>query len=313
MRDARLAAVAGRQHNRIALTQLHALGLSAHAVEHRVAAGRLVLVEQGVYAIAPVLDDPRGRWKGATLTAPGTQLSHASAAAAWGARPRRPHHARFETVTRPGRGGPRRHGGLLVHRSGTLDGETTTHLGIPITTVERTLIDLAPHLGDRALAKAAREAIRLRLTDAERLRAALGRHRGRRGVARLAGIVAGLAGLPLGRTRSDAEARALEVLAHAGRPLPDVNRLIAGREADLSWPAHRLIIELDGPQFHLDPGEDAMRQAAWESAGWTVRRLPTDAVFDAPERLLALAPWSNVPEALLGAGMRDVRRPGWAG
>ncbi len=297
MRDAHVAAVAGRQHNRIALGQLLAVGLTTDAVAHRVATGRFVAVEQGVYAVAPVLDDPRGRWMGATLTAPGSVLSHASAGAAWGLRPRRPGDGAFETVTRPGSGGRRRHGDVLVHRSRTLAGQTTTHLGIPITTPERTLLDLAAHLRGAALRKSVREAIRLGLTTTARLDVALEHARGRRGVRRLALAAAGLADLPLHRSRSDAESRALEVLAAAGRPLPELNRVVAGEEADLTWPAQRLIVEIDGPQWHLDPIEDARRQAVWEAAGWRVERVPSRAVFDAPERLLALAPPPNVRRA----------------
>ena len=41
--------------------------------------------------------------------------------------------------------------------------------------------------------------------------------------------------------------------------------------------------------------EDARKQAVWERAGFTVHRLPTDAVYDEPHRLLALAP-PNVEE-----------------
>ena len=52
MRDVRVAALAGRQHNRIALRQLLTLGLSVDAVAHRVATGRLVVVEEGVDAVA---------------------------------------------------------------------------------------------------------------------------------------------------------------------------------------------------------------------------------------------------------------------
>ena len=50
-----MAALAGRQFNRIARRQLHALGLTDTAIEHRVATGRLVSLEAGVFAIAPVL------------------------------------------------------------------------------------------------------------------------------------------------------------------------------------------------------------------------------------------------------------------
>ncbi len=65
-----------------------------------------------------------------------------------------------------------------------------------------------------------------------------------------------------------------------------MNERIAGEEADLSWPAEKLIVELDGPQFHLDAAEDLRKQRAWEEAGWTVHRVPTDDVYLHPDRLL---------------------------
>ena len=231
---------------------------------------------------------------GATLTAPGSVLSHASAAAAWRLLSST---SSFETVTRPGRGGPRRHGGVLVCRSTTLDGDRSTLRGMPITSVPRTLLDLASHVGPRALARATREAVRLELTTIEALAERLGRARGRRGSMRLADVLARYSGLPLQRARSGAEVRALEVLRDAGRPFPELNVRIAGEEADLSWARWRLVVEIDGGPFHLDVGEDARKQAAWESAGWTVRRLDSDAVYDLPGRLIALAARPNVPRS----------------
>ena len=82
----------------------------------------------------------------------------------------------------------------------------------------------------------------------------------------------------------------MEILRDAGRRLPGLNRRIAGEEADLSWPAFRLIIEIDGGPFHLDVGEDTRKQAAWEAAGWEVRRLPSDDVYQRPHHLLAITP-----------------------
>src|SRR5947208_11630367 len=68
---------------------------------------------------------------------------------------------------------------------------------------------------------------------------------------------------------------------------------IAGEEADLSWPVLRLIVEIDGGPFHLDVGEDARKQAVWEAAGWTLKRIDADDVYERPRHLLAVAP--NVP------------------
>ena len=294
MWDVRIAELAGRQFNRVSRRQLLGLGMSVRAVNHRLAVGRLVIAEEGVYAVAPLLeDDEWGRWMGATLTAPGSVLSEASAAAAWGcwSVPRR-----FETVTRPGSGGPRWHGGVRAYRSSTLDRDCTTLRGIPITTPARTLLDVARWCGDRALARAVREAIRLETTSLPEIGDLLGRHRGRRGTRRLAVVLARYSGLPLERARSGSEIRAMEVLRNANRPMPRLNVHVAGEEADLSWPRERLVIEIDGGPYHLDIGEDERKEATWRAAGWTVRRLPSDDVYSHPSRLLALAPHANVPD-----------------
>jgi hypothetical protein len=293
MWDARIAELAGRQFNRISRSQLLGLGVSERAIAHRVATGRLVAVEQGVFAIAPVIENDWGRWMAATLTAPGSALSHMSAAVAWGFLSVT---REVECVTRPGSGGPRRHGGVLAFRSSTLEGDVTAERGIPITSVPRTLLDLARTVGDRTLARAVREAVRLKRTTLAALGERLGDYRGRQGSRRLAETIARYAGLPLERARSGAEIRALEILRDGHRPLPRLNARIAGEEADLSWPAKKLIIEIDGSPFHLDVGEDTRKQQLWESAGWTVRRIPSDDVYERPERLLHLAPPANVPE-----------------
>ena len=280
--------LAGRQFNRVSRDQLLRLGLTEKAIERRLSAGKLVVVEQGVFAVPPVLEDDNwGKWMGATLTAPGTVLSHVSAAAArdfWDL------DRDFETVTRPGSGGPRRFGGVMAFRSSTLDGEWTLLRGIPVTTVERTLLDIARHVTRKALARAVREAIRKELTSVHALFDAIGRAPARRRSKALSATLARYSGLPLERARSGAEVRAMELLRDAARPMPKLNEKRAGVEADLSWARQRLIIEIDGGPFHLDVGEDARKQAIWEGSGWTVRRLPSDDVYDRPERLLALAP-----------------------
>jgi hypothetical protein len=288
-----VARLAAAQFNRVSRGQLAGLGLSAAAIAHALAACRLVRVEQGVFALPPVLDhDGWGRWMGATLTAPGTVLSHESAAAAWGLSRR----GRLVTVTRSGSGGPRRHGGVLVFRSSTLQGEYTTLRGIPITTVPRTLLDLAARSSTRALARAVREAVRLKLTTVEAIADCLGQHPRRRGSRPLLAVLGRYSGLPLERARSGAEVRALEVLRAGGYVLPRLNARIAGEEADLSWAMNRVLIEVDGGPFHLDAGEDARKRTRWEDAGWTVERISSDDVYGRPERLLSLAAAMNVPQ-----------------
>ena len=288
MTDVHITELAGRQFDRVSRQQLLDLGLDDRGIEHRLLANDLVVVEQGVYACPPILDDPRGRFMAATLTAPDTFLSHASLAAALGCwRPER----EIETVTRPGNGGPRRFGDVLVFRSETLEGETGLVLGcIPATTPERLLIDMAPSCSPKMVARLLRDLVREQHTTIPRVVDALQRHRGRRGTVKLGRACAQYAGLPIEKARSGAEVQAMIVIRDAGLEVPALNRKRAGVEADLSWPRHRLIIEIDGGIWHLDHGEDSRRQAIWEAAGWTVLRISDVDVYHHPERLLTLCP-----------------------
>lgn len=117
---------------------------------------------------------------GATLTAPGTVSSRESAGALHGFRPG--HRRALEIVTRPGSGGPRRLGSLLVYRSSTLSGEVVVRDGISVTSPTRTLVDLCPRLSEKQRAKAVREGIRLGAFTALDVRLAAERYRGRRGI-----------------------------------------------------------------------------------------------------------------------------------
>lgn len=264
---------------------MRAGGMSEHAARHAVRGLRQL--HAGVWLTGHARVTPHQRWLAAALTTDDTVLSHASGGAFWAVRPRR---MGFDVVTRPGDGGPKRVGNLLVCRSLTLAGHVVVHDGVRVTTPARTLIDLSPFLNERQAVKAAREALRLTPMTAVDLRACLALHHGRRGTAILKDAVDRLEPLPIAATRSDAEAYALQLLHAAGRLTPAVNVVRAGFEADLSWPSAKLIVEIDGGQFHRHPGEDARRDAAWRAAGWTVVRISSDDVFHRPQRLLDLAP-----------------------
>jgi very-short-patch-repair endonuclease len=69
-----------------------------------------------------------------------------------------------------------------------------------------------------------------------------------------------------------------------------VNVKIAGEEADLVWPKRKEILEIDGPQFHRFPEEDARKERLWRKAGYTVRRIGSDAVYDGTGRASYLYP-----------------------
>lgn len=244
------------------------------------------MIHPGVYALTTSPLSRLQLWFAAVLTAPGTVLSHGSAGACYGFYR---FNRSYEVVTRPGRGGRRRHGELLVCRSKRLDGELTTHMGLPITTAPRVLVDLAPGLDERRIGRAFREAIRLKVTTARDVLGATARHVRRPGTPVLGDLAARYATLPYARARSDAEARALELLHDAGFDPPRVNMWIAGEEADLVWVGRRVIVEVDGPQFHRFRDEDARKEAVWREAGYAVRRVSSDAVYEDPAALLAAA------------------------
>lgn len=169
--------------------------------------------------------------------------------------------------------------GLYVRRSLTLAEEIAWCGPIPITSPERTLIDLSPHLRDGQRRKATREAIRLGLITVRSLDDALDRHRGRRGTRALRELADLYRELPLRRTRSDAEGMALERFARAGLPVPAVNERIGRFEADLIDHERKLIIEIDGPQFHLFPDEDERRTEEWAARGYRTIRRPSAAPY----------------------------------
>jgi predicted transcriptional regulator of viral defense system len=132
--DARIAAIAERQGGVVSRAQLIAAGLSAKAIDSRVAAGRLHIVHRGVYAVGHRLIGAVGlRWAAVLACRPGTVLSHPSAGDAWGLVAS---NSATMHVTVPGRGGRKRRRGIRVHRPESLRADEVTTLdGLPITPV----------------------------------------------------------------------------------------------------------------------------------------------------------------------------------
>jgi hypothetical protein len=286
--DSLARSLAARQADVVAAWQLRAAGWTRDKIHHHVAYRGWRVIHPGVYVLTSSPLRREQLWFAAVLTAQGSVLSHGSAAACFG-------FHRFdrgiEVVTRPGQGGRRRLGGVLVFRSKRMEGDVTRHMNLPITTAARTLLDLAPGLDERRLGRAFREAIRLKTTSAPRVLECVRRHPSRAGSALLGGLACRYATIPYARTRSDAEGHALEVLHDAGVEPPRVNARVGGEEADLVWTGRRVIVEVDGPQYHRFPEEDARKQRAWRAAGYVVRRVKSDAVYRAPADLLALCAW----------------------
>lgn len=224
--DWALAGLAERQHGVVAREQLLALGLGPGAIEHRLRRGRLHRVHRGVYALGHRVLSRKARLMAAVLAAgPGALLSHRSAAEAWGllASGRR----RPEVIARTGRrAGP----GVEVHHCALEEDERTALNAIPVTTVSRTLLDLAAVVPRQRLERALREAEVRRLGDSASLEVLLERHPRRRGTATMRSVLAS-GRIGDGVTRSKLEERFGAFLDDAAlpRPLLNVHVEIPGR------------------------------------------------------------------------------------
>jgi hypothetical protein len=261
----RLARLATRQHGLVTRLQLQELGIPRGAIDHRLRAGGLHRIHTGVYALGYPSQAPLARMMAAVLACGhGAALSHRSAAELWGFGPA---WGGAVEVTVPGQ---RRPSGITVHRSLTLTGNVVTCNRIPVTSVARTLIDLAELLDDRQLVRAVNDARIRRLVRNEQLTALVARSRGR-ATSRL-GDVLGL-GTP---TRSVLEDRFLAFVEAHGLPRPEVNQRVVGHEVDALWREQRLVVELDGRAFHDGPAafeRDRERDADLVAAGYHVMRL----------------------------------------
>jgi hypothetical protein len=261
--DPAVAEIAARQERVVSIAQLRGAGLGRGAVEHRVRRQRLFRVHRGVYAVGPGALTFRGHlWAAALAT--GGVVSHRSAAAVWDLLPV-PSGKVDITTLRTGNSTA----AIRIHRR--RDVESVVLDGLHVTTVARTIFDMAPQLSAHRVERLCHRAEVLRLLDARALHALLDAHPRRDLEAALASLA--VTGPQL--TRSTLEERFLELVVHAGLPRPLVNAVIAGFEVDFFWPQLRLVVETDGAAAHLTPTAfeaDRRRDAALQAAGVKVLR-----------------------------------------
>lgn len=265
------------QHGVVARRQILDAGVGRRIVERRLEAGRLHVVQRGVYAVGHRVLTREGQWMAAVLAAgPQAALSHRSAAALW----MLCSSTKLEVTVPSGRTRP----GIMIHRAIVPADELTTERGIPVTTVPRTLLDLAGLVPRHQVERAINEADVRRLHDPLSLADLLDRYPRRRGAATIRSILRD--GVTV--TRSELEARFLSCLRRSGLPLPEVNAPlhVAGRwiECDCLWRDRGLIVELDGwaahgtaAAFERDRARDRILQAhGWRLARITWRQLRDD-------------------------------------
>lgn len=174
----------------------------------------------------------------------------------------------------------RRVKGVRVKRYRSLHPADVTRVrGIPITSVERTLVDLARVLPLDDLARACHEAeVRYRITP-DRVDAVLARRPGSPGAAKLRAVLRGDARVLLSKLEEGFH----DLLREAGLPLPQTNRSVGAWRVDCYWPEYRLVVELDSYRYHNSRESwerDRLRERDARARGNEFRRYSWGDVFE---------------------------------
>jgi very-short-patch-repair endonuclease len=165
---------------------------------------------------------------------------------------------------------------------------------MPVTTVPRTILDLAASESIDVVLSLIRESEYLQLRDRLSLQDILGRYPGRRGIRRLRTALRRLEGTPSGRVRVGLEERFSAFLGRHDLPKPRFNDwIVVGPrrfQVDCHWPASREIVELDGWQGHGSRSSfrsDRRRDRVLRGAGYSVIRITWSQLDDEPEAIAA--------------------------
>jgi very-short-patch-repair endonuclease len=243
--DTLISRLAARQHGVVAIWQLAALGIEPSAVRRRVADGRLCRVHRGVYAVGP-LDRNGYRMAAVLACGEGALLSHRDAAALWNLRQS---NRTAIDVTVPG-ARRRRRARIAVHGAGEIHPDDRAEVdGTPVTSVARTLLDLAEVVPSEHLRRAYEAAERHELLDMRAVNELIARSNGRRGLPALLALLDHDPREAL-ESKSDLESRFLDLVREAGLPLPQLNVLVEGFLVDAYWPTARLVVELQSWEHH---------------------------------------------------------------
>jgi hypothetical protein len=244
-RETRIVEIGRRQHGVVSRRQLLELGVGASAIGRRCASGRLRVVHDGIYAFGPQPLSERGRIIAALLAiGPDPLLSHHSSAARQDllAAPSVVHVSISTRVHR-------RLVGVVVHRPRRIDPEDRIRVdGLPMTSVPRTVLDLAEFLPAHRLATVVDAADRNGVFDFVAIEGAMRRYRGHRGVKRLRGIIGSYVSTP--RANEGIERKFQLLLHEFGLPIPELNVLVEGLIVDCWWPNARFVVELDSREWH---------------------------------------------------------------
>ncbi len=292
--DRRIQRLARRQNNVVSRSELRDIGVSDWMIHYRLERLHWQQLHRGVYllgAAAPTLDQQIV----AARKAAGTRECMAAddcAAYLWDLDGvPTPKHVTL-VVGPKSEPAPK---GVTIHRTGRVTVRQFRR-GIPVTTIEETLLSLAASdLTMNQLERAVESALLQKHTNEFQMWRFIAKNSrpGVRGIVRLRRV---MTARPNGRpARSVLEIFAMRLVRRAGVPLPVRNYEIADvdgwqAELDLVWIELMKAIEVDGKAFHSTATQtrrDRKRQLRAEALGWSFLRLTWDDVVNHPEATIA--------------------------
>lgn len=289
--DERVLRLAADQRMLVSRRQARNAGLSARQIKRRVTTGRWLRVHPEVFAVDGRA--PRtwhARVMAAVLVVPDGVASHRTALYLHGVRCLR--KTGVIEVSAP-RGCATALAGIRVRSRRHLPAEDRAVVdGIPCTTAERALIDVAGELEHRTRLAVLEEALYSRSADRRRfVRRARACSRGRPGVRTLAETADDRGAA---RFRSWLEAEASQRWQEAGLVEPSWNVDVydrAGRigEVDAVFPGGVVVVELDGLRFHSSPAQrrqDKARDRRLVLSGRVVLRFDWKDVVERPQLVI---------------------------
>jgi hypothetical protein len=170
--------------------------------------------------------------------------SHLSAAWLWGLPRYRP-----ETMHITARGPRPGKRDFVVHRAHLTRADLTRRERIPVTSLSRTILDVAVTSRQRTVRRHLQLADDLGVFDLGEMEDLLGRTKGHRGQAKVRAALELHDERPV-FTRSGLEQRFLELMREAGLPEPSMNLFVEGYEIDAWWAEQRFGVELDVYETH---------------------------------------------------------------
>jgi hypothetical protein len=278
--ERRVARIASGNYGVVTRSELLAAGVTSTEIKGRVRRGALIPVHRGVFRVGHLTPSIEATFL-AAVKACGERAVLAGLAAAHhlGLLRRKP--SRIEVIAPT----YRRIAGIVTRRDRIGPREAGRWRGIPVTSVQRTLVDLAAALPEDELARAVHEAEVRHRTTPDHVEAVLARRHNWPGARKLRRILWGEVPVTLSRL----ESRFLDQLCATALPPPEVNRRVDGRYVDCRWPDHNLTVELDSYRYHHTRHaweQDRQREREARARGDEFRRYTWLDVDEAPEPML---------------------------